>query len=101
VAVDSAGNVYVADAVYNTISRGFAANAAPVIVRSVPYFGFNSGQFGFNLAGPAGQVVVVDASTDPTTWLPIWTNTIGAGALYFSDPQSGANSMRFYRAHTP
>jgi sugar lactone lactonase YvrE len=101
VAVDSAGNVYVADTYNNTIRRGFAANGGTVIATSRPYFGFNSGQFGFNLAGPAGRVVVIDVSTDLTTWLPIWTNTIGAGALPFSDPQSNAYPNRFYRAVSP
>jgi hypothetical protein len=101
VAVDIAGNVYVADTGNDTIRRGFAANAAPVVVASWPSFGFNSGQFGFNLAGPAGQAVVIDASTNLKTWLTLWTNTIGRGALYFSDPQSSTYPKRFYRAHTP
>jgi hypothetical protein len=45
--------------------------------------------------------VVIDASTNLETWLPLWTNTIGAGALYFNDPQSSTYPNRFYRAHTP
>jgi hypothetical protein len=101
VAVDSAGSVYVADQSNHTIRRGFAAHAAPVMVSSWPSFGFNGGRFGFNLAGPAGQVVVIDASTNLKTWLPLWTNTIGGGALYFSDPKSNTYPNRFYRAHTP
>lgn len=71
-----------------------------MILTSGPGFGFNAGQFGFNLSGPAGQSVVVEASTDLAIWLPIWTNTI-TGTLTFSDPQSGGYSQRFYRAHTP
>jgi sugar lactone lactonase YvrE len=101
VAVDSVGNVYVADMDNHTIRRGFAANAAPVIVSSWPSFGFNAGHFGFNLAGPAGRVAVIDASTNMNTWLPLWTNTMGGGAFYFSDPQSSTYPNRFYRAHTP
>jgi hypothetical protein len=101
VAADSAGNVYVADTYNHTIRRGFAGNAAPVIVSSWPSFGFIGGQFGLNLAGPAGRVVMIDASTNMKTWLPLWTNTIGGGALYFSDPQSSTYPNRFYRAHTP
>ena len=70
-----------------------------MILNSGPGFGFNGGQFGFNLTGPAGRLVVVEASTDLMSWLPLWTNTF-AGALNFSDPQSGVSSHRFYRAHT-
>jgi phosphodiesterase/alkaline phosphatase D-like protein len=73
---------------------------APVIVTSGPGFGFNGGQFGFILTGPTGPSVVVEASTDLVSWLSLWTNTF-AGALNFSDPQSGVYSNRFYRAHTP
>jgi hypothetical protein len=72
VAVDSAGNVYVADTGNNTIRKGYPA---PRILNSGPGFGFNGGQFGFNLTGPAGQLVVVEASTDLVSWLPIGTNT--------------------------
>ena len=60
-------------------------------------FGAQGGQFGFDLTGPPGKLVVVEASTDLVSWLPIWTNTF-AGALHFSDAQSGISSDRFYRA---
>ena len=71
--------------------------AAPIILNSGPEFGFDGGQFGFNLTGPAGRSLVVEASTDLVSWLPLWTNTF-TGALNFSDPQSGVYSNRFYRA---
>ncbi len=100
VAVDSAGNVYVADTQNNTIRKGYPTNVPAGIVTLGPDFGFSGGQFGFNLTGPAGQLVVVEASTDLVSWLPLWTNTF-AGALNFSDPQSGVYSNRFYRARTP
>jgi hypothetical protein len=97
VAVDSAGNVYVADFYFSTIRKGSPALA---MTSSGSNFGFNGGQFGFNLTGPVGRLVVVEASTDLVSWLPIWTNTF-AGALNFSDSQSSVYSHRFYRAHTP
>jgi hypothetical protein len=30
--------------------------------------------------------------------MPLQTNLLGSGSLYFSDPQSPANVWRFYRA---
>jgi hypothetical protein len=91
VAVDTAGIVYVADTFDNTIRKG---HPALTILNSGPGFGFNAGHFGFNLTGPVGQPVVVEASTDLVNWLPIWTNT---STLSFIDSQSGAFSRRFYR----
>ncbi len=97
-AVDSAGKLYVADLVNYTIRQGVRAFA---ITSSGPSFGFSGGQWGFALTGPAGQAVVVDASTDLANWLPIWTNTMSVGPLQFSDPDTGVNSYRFYRARKP
>jgi hypothetical protein len=85
---------------YLRLRKGYVENVPAVIVTSARGFGFNLGQFGFNLTGPAGKVVVVEASSELVTWLPIWTNTF-AGALNFSDPQSGVYSNRFYRTHLP
>jgi len=100
VAVDSAGNVYVADEGNNEIRKGFPAISAPVIVTGS--LAFSGTQFSFNLTGPAGQTVVVEASIDlMNDWLPIWTNTFGPGLLPFSDSQGGMFSQRFYRARSP
>ena len=92
-AVDGDGNIYVADFYFNTIRKGFPP---PMILNA----GFSLGQFSFNLSGPTGRSVVVEASSDLASWLPLWTNTF-AGILNFSDPASGVSSNRFYRAHTP
>jgi len=32
------------------------------------------------------------------TWIPLQTNLLGSGLLYFSDSQSTTNVQRFYRA---
>ncbi len=98
VAVDSAGNVFVADESNHTIRKGFPA---PVGCRlSGPGFLGNSSPFGFLLSGPTGALVVVEGSTDLLNWLPLWTNTF-AGDLQFTDPQSSTHSNRFYRAQLP
>jgi hypothetical protein len=96
--VDSAGNVYVADGFNYAIRKGYR----PLAITSCGAgFGFSGGQFGFALTGPAGQAVVVEASTDLVSWLPLWTNIFMVGPLQFSDPDSGSYSERFYRAHRP
>jgi len=55
-------------------------------------------QFGFDVSGPSGSNVVIQASTDLQTWIPLQTNLLGSGPLHFSDSQSPANVQRFYRA---
>ena len=97
-AVDNAGSLYVADTYNDTIRKGHRPLA---ITSSGATFGFSGGEFGFALTGPAGQAVVVDASTDLVSWLPLWTNTFMVGPLQFSDPNSGAYPNRFYRARRP
>ena len=54
--------------------------------------------FGFNVIGPSGSNVVIQASTDLQTWIPLQTNLLGSGPLYFSDPQWTNYPERFYRA---
>jgi hypothetical protein len=99
VAVDSSGNVYVADTLNDTIRKGYPPL---MITSSGPSLGFNSGQFGFALNGLGGETVVVDASSDLENWSPIWTNTLTFPApVSFTDPEPSANSIRFYRARTP
>jgi sugar lactone lactonase YvrE len=100
IAVDSYDNLVVGDTGNNTIRHGYPA---VIITPSGPDFGFIGGQFGFALAGPRGPpgpLVVVDASTDLMTWLPVWTNNF-SGTLNFIDPQPGLFSHRFYRATLP
>jgi DNA-binding beta-propeller fold protein YncE len=93
IAVDSAGNLYVADFYFNTIRKGYPPP-------SIFNFAFVSGQFRFDLTGPPGRSVIVEASPDLVACLPIWTNTLG-GTIKFSDAQSGISSHRFYRGRLP
>jgi hypothetical protein len=69
--------------------------ASPVLWMQAP--AFRQGQFGFYILGRPQQEVVVEASLDLQTWTSVWTNTLGAGPLYFSDPESAARPGCFYR----
>jgi hypothetical protein len=60
--------------------------------------GVVSNQFGFDIAGGSNQVVVVEGSIDLVSWTALGTNTLGAGPLYFSDPDWTNFQKRFYRA---
>lgn len=73
-------------------------NTPPQILSTDGSFGFRTNQFGFNLAGLIGQTVVVEASTNLTSWTPLTTNTLSTPTLYFSDPSASSLPLRFYRA---
>ena len=77
--------------------------ARPMIVMNDGGMGVSNGQFGFNLTGPSGQVVVVEASTNlqAGSWQGIWTNTFGSEPLRFSAPVSSTNRGRYYRLWLP
>ncbi len=95
VAVDPAGTLYVTDR--NTLRKGFPAIRLPTAGADL---GGSGGAFGFPLASPVGQAVVVEASGDLVNWAPVQTNNAG-GAFNFTDPQSRTDAHRFYRAHAP
>jgi hypothetical protein len=61
-------------------------------------FGFTNGVFGFDMSGPSGSNVIIQASADLKTWIPLQTNVLGSAPLYYSDSQSPTNHQRFYRA---
>ncbi|HUD46490.1 MAG TPA: choice-of-anchor tandem repeat GloVer-containing protein [Candidatus Baltobacteraceae bacterium] len=83
------------------ITNSAIAPSAPValeIATTNAAFGFTNGVFGFSISGPAGSNVVIEVSADLKTWIPLQTNHLGGGPLYFSDSQSPTNRQRFYRA---
>jgi len=70
----------------------------PSIVAGDGQFGVVSNVFGFSVSGAAGQVVVVEGSSNLLQWLPLQTNVLGGGPWYFSDPTWATVPQRFYRA---
>ncbi|MGD0745177.1 MAG: immunoglobulin domain-containing protein [Verrucomicrobiota bacterium] len=59
--------------------------------------GFQSGSFGFNIGGVAGQSVMVETSTNLLTWTALSTNTLTTEPWYFSDSAPTTSPQRFYR----
>ena len=82
------------------VESDISVSAPLVILVNDPRFGFSSNRFGFKFSGTAGQVVILETSTDLATWTSVGTNTIGATPLYFSDPYSGNFPQKFYRLQT-
>jgi uncharacterized repeat protein (TIGR01451 family) len=77
------------------------ANPVLAILVDDARFGYRSNQFGFNLSGSAGQVVVVEGSTNLQDWVPLATNTLAVDPPCFSDPCCTNFAQRFYRLRTP
>jgi hypothetical protein len=94
VAVDSWGNVYVADTLNNRITKG-----APVLQfdTSAGCAGVADSSFHARLIGPSSNNVVIEASADFRTWLPVQTNSLDAGRLEMS-VSLGASPWEFFRA---
>ena len=85
---------------YGTV---FRLGLPPEIQVADPSFGLRTNRFGFNVIGASNQVVTVEACTDLNIagWLPLQTNTIAGGPLYFSDPDWMNHASRFYRVRSP
>ena len=77
--------------------------AEPAVLGEVQ-LGLSGGLFTFSVEGPSGQVVVIEATTNlPAAggWDPIQTNTLGAGPLIITDPESVSQPQRSYRGISP
>ena len=74
----------------------------PQVQLSATDVGVRTNQFGFNITGSSGMVVVVEvsASLANPAWSPLETNTLSTGSHYFSDPQWTNYPVRFYRLHS-
>jgi hypothetical protein len=94
VAVDSGGNLYVADTGNNTIRKG---TPALLIDTSAGSLTVSNGSFLMRLTGPVGSNVVVEASANLVAWTPVQTNALPLGGLNLAVPVS-TNPQRFFRA---
>jgi sugar lactone lactonase YvrE len=95
VAVDVAGNLYVADSQDNSITKGTAVlESALRFDTSAGSLIVTNGLLAMRVNGPAGTNVVVEASTNLLNWVPILTNGL---PLDLSEPLS-AGPYRFFRA---
>lgn len=78
-----------------------SATVSNVVSIASAGLGLTTSGFNFQLTGPVGSNVVVEASSDLVHWTPIATNYISSGAaIPFNDPAATNYSFRYYRAHT-
>jgi sugar lactone lactonase YvrE len=96
VAVDSAGNLYVASEYNNTIRKGFPASSVLAPLLQPP--SLSAGQLGFGITGLPGLAVDIESSGDLSQWQLAGTLILEGGTNYFvsSNPSLGA---QFYRGH--
>jgi hypothetical protein len=73
----------------------------PVILTTAPNFGIQTYRFGFVISWATNAAVVVEASANLGTWLPLATNTLTGGWSYFSDPEWANHPARLYRIRLP
>jgi len=73
-------------------------NLPLVFVTTNGGFGFTNRQFVLTLTGPTGSNVVISASTNLQSWVPLLTNQLSGGTLRFTDAFATNYLRRFYRA---
>jgi streptogramin lyase len=95
-AVDSAGNVYVADGGNNTIRKGIPASSVPAPILQPP--SLSAGQFGFGISGLPGLAVDIESSGDLSQWQLVGTSILEGGTNYFVSPNP-PQGAQFYRGH--
>jgi sugar lactone lactonase YvrE len=96
VAVDTNGNVYVADEANQTIRKGYPPGSVPQPVLQPP--NLSGGQFGFGITGLPNLAVDVQSSSDLTNWQIADTNyyVLVNGTNFFPGPIP-AQGNEFYR----
>ena len=96
VAMDSAGNLYVADWNNSTIRKGFPASSVPAPILQPP--SLSAGLFGFGITGLPGLAVNIESSTNLSSWQLTTTFILVGGTNYYSVSPIPAQGTKFYRA---
>ena len=100
------GNTLYGTAITSGRGTVFALDITPNSIAITLTNGFNFGivsnAFGFLISGTANLGFVVETSTNLLSpiWVPITTNTLSGGAVYFSDPYWTNYPGRFYRVRS-
>jgi hypothetical protein len=88
--------------VSNTVASLRSADAFLTVTSTSPFavtiFGFTNSQFGFSVANPSRQTVVIQASSNLFDWVSLQTNRSGDSTVYFLDTQPATAPAKWYRA---
>jgi hypothetical protein len=95
VALDSAGNLYVADSGNNSIRKGFPASSVPAPILQPP--NLSAGQFRFGITGLPGLAVNIESSTNLSSWQVTGTSILVGGTNYHSVSLNPSLGAQFYR----
>ncbi len=97
VAVDGAGNVYVADLGNSTIRKGWVVPNGRFALEMLPWAGSNGPVL--KLTGPPGDnYYVLERSANLVNWTPTALLASTNGTAFFADPTIMNSGGRFYRA---
>ena len=98
VVVDHSGNVIVAGGSYGSGNNSDFATIKYVFPLVATYCDLTNGMFQVQVDNLKTGTLVIEASTNLAGWLPIFTNTTPTNVLFYTDPDAGNHSGRFYRA---
>jgi sugar lactone lactonase YvrE len=95
IAVDSAGNLYVADFGNNTVRKATPTSLLPPTVLQSPVL--SAGQCGFGITGSPGLMVNLETSSNLSSWQTVGSYTLEGSTNWFLGGAEGEGNQ-FYRA---
>lgn len=100
---DNPPNQTVTVAASGNASANFTVYPAGTTPARLSNFRFSGGQFQFTLTGSPERMYRIEATTNvsnPSSWIPLRTNTAFGGTFDFADTNVSSFTRRFYRAVT-
>jgi hypothetical protein len=92
----ASGEVFIFDARWRTLRK---AVPAPVVFTDTNSFGIQNSRLNLSFNGATGATMVLEASTNLTTWVPVLTNTAAVGS--YSEAVGAVGGRRFFRTISP